>query len=63
MNRNVPWSWVNVSKLTITALLVILTFVDLGLAIGRRAESYIFPVDFYTPVIKIVTFVSIIASD
>lgn len=46
------------SKLAVTGVLVVLTFVDLGWAIGQKNEPYIFPVDFYTPVIKIVTFVS-----
>lgn len=60
MNRNVPWSILNVSKLVFTAALIILTAVDLVMAINSRLEAHIYPVDFYTPIIKIATFVSTI---
>lgn len=58
MNRNVPWSIFNISKLLTTAALIILTLVDLGSAINRQNDIKMFPVDFYTPVIKIASFVS-----
>lgn len=58
MNRNVPWGVLNISKLVFTAALVILTAVDLIMAVNSRMEAHIYPVDFYTPIIKIVTFVS-----
>lgn len=58
MNRNVPWSVLNVSKLIVTAALILLTILDLCMAASRNSEGVIFPVDYYTPVIKIVSFVS-----
>lgn len=58
MNRNVPWGVLNVSKLVFTAALVILSAIDLITALNSRLEAHIYPVDFYTPIIKIVTFVS-----
>lgn len=58
MNRNVPWGILNVSKLVFTAALIILTAVDLIMAINSRMETHTYPVDFYTPIIKIATFVS-----
>lgn len=58
MNRNVSWGLLNISKLVITLVLIILTFVDLGMAVANTKEAHIFPVDFYTPVIKIASFVS-----
>lgn len=63
MNRNVPWSWINVSKLVITVALVVLTFVDLGMAIAKTNEPFIFAVDFYTPAVKIASFVRIILAN
>lgn len=58
MNRNVPWGVLNISKLIGTAALLLLTIVDLCMAASRNSEGIIYPVDFYTPVIKIVSFVS-----
>ena len=60
MNRNIPFSFWNITKLLINAALIFLTIVDLFMAIGRQNEVNIFPVDFYTPAIKIVSFVSYI---
>ncbi|XP_055613859.1 multidrug resistance-associated protein 1-like isoform X4 [Uranotaenia lowii] len=54
-NRNIPWSVVNISKLAVISVLVALTIVDLVKAIS--AEVAVAPVYYYTPVIKIATFV------
>ncbi|XP_037025227.1 multidrug resistance-associated protein 1 isoform X2 [Bradysia coprophila] len=56
MNRNVPWNALNVSKLIGTGALILLTIVDLCMAASRNSEGIIFPVDIYTPIIKIVSF-------
>lgn len=58
MNRNIPWGVLNVSKLIITGALILLTVVDLCMAARHNSEGKIYRVDFYTPVIKIVSFVS-----
>lgn len=62
MNRNVPWGVLNVSKLILTGALILLTIVDLCMAASYNSNGYIYPVDFYTPVIKILSFVSSILS-
>lgn len=58
INRNIPFGFLNVSKLLLTGLLVILSIVDLSVAIVNIDDSNVHPVDYYTPVIKIATFVS-----
>lgn len=58
MNRNIPWGVLNVSKLMITGALILLTIVDLCMAASHNSDGNIYRVDFYTPVIKIVSFVS-----
>lgn len=58
MDRNVPWGVLNCSKLVFTGALILLTIVDLCMAISLHNNSYIFLVDYYTPLIKIITFVS-----
>lgn len=58
MNRNVPWGVLNISKLVLTGALILLTIVDLCMAARYNSQGIIFRVDFYTPLIKIVTFVS-----
>lgn len=58
INRNIPFGFLNVSKLLLTGLLVILSIVDLSVAIVNIDDPKVHPVDYYTPVIKIATFVS-----
>ncbi|XP_035783639.1 multidrug resistance-associated protein 1-like [Anopheles albimanus] len=54
-NKDIPWSFVNVSKLGLIGLLIVLTIVDLANAISTDGVSA--PVYYYTPAIKIATFV------
>jgi len=56
-DRLIPTNKLNISKLAVIAFLVLVTIADVVYAIthdGQRAH----PVHFYTPVIKIATFVS-----
>uniref|UniRef100_A0A182WGR0 ABC-type glutathione-S-conjugate transporter n=1 Tax=Anopheles minimus TaxID=112268 RepID=A0A182WGR0_9DIPT len=54
-DKDVPWSVVNVSKLLIIVSLIVLTVVDLVKAISTDGISA--PVYYYTPVIKLATFI------
>lgn len=56
-NKNIPWGFLNISKLALTAALVLLTVVDIAYALSTLEESKFFPVYLYTPVIKIASFV------
>lgn len=58
INRNTPWGFVNVAKLILTAGLIVLSLIDLIVVIANQEDQDVFPIDFYTPVIKIATFVS-----
>uniref|UniRef100_A0AAG5CVY7 ABC-type glutathione-S-conjugate transporter n=1 Tax=Anopheles atroparvus TaxID=41427 RepID=A0AAG5CVY7_ANOAO len=56
-NKDVPWSFWNVSKLTLIGLLIVLTVVDLVKAI--TTDDFVgsgYPVYYYTPAIKLATF-------
>uniref|UniRef100_A0A182IP70 ABC-type glutathione-S-conjugate transporter n=1 Tax=Anopheles atroparvus TaxID=41427 RepID=A0A182IP70_ANOAO len=56
-NKDVPWSFWNVSKLTLIGLLIVLTIVDLVKAI--TTDDFVgsgYPVYYYTPAIKLATF-------
>lgn len=53
-----PYGFLNVSKLILTGVLIILSLVDLTIAIVNNDNQDVFAVDYYTPVIKIATFVS-----
>uniref|UniRef100_A0A336MEP5 ABC-type glutathione-S-conjugate transporter n=1 Tax=Culicoides sonorensis TaxID=179676 RepID=A0A336MEP5_CULSO len=58
--KDIPFSFWNLSKIILNVAIVILTVVDLGLAIKYKSNDdpqIIFPVHFYTPIIKIVTFI------
>ena len=56
-NKDVPWSFVNVSKLLVIGSLIVLTIVDLAKAISTDGISA--PLFYYTPVIKLASFVSV----
>lgn len=56
-DKNIPRNFLNSSKIILTAGITILTICDLVFAITYSGPTY--PVHFYTPVIKIATFVSI----
>lgn len=59
MNRNVPWNWLNITKLVITHLLIILSIIDIGMALNKDPDiGIVNPVDYWTPIIKVLTFVS-----
>ncbi|XP_049764041.1 multidrug resistance-associated protein 1 isoform X1 [Schistocerca cancellata] len=55
--RNVPWNWLNATKLVITLILVVLTVADLGNAFHLISlNEDVHPVDIFVPIIKIMTF-------
>lgn len=58
MNRNVPWGTINLGKLILTGALILLTALDLFITTCLKKSELSFPVDYYTPLIKISSFVS-----
>lgn len=59
-DKNIPRNFLNQSKLILTAILTILTITDLVYAISHEESGSVFPVHFYSPVLKIASFVSIL---
>ncbi|XP_015175304.1 PREDICTED: multidrug resistance-associated protein 1 isoform X1 [Polistes dominula] len=55
--KNIPYTWLYISKQVLTAALIVLTIVDLGKAIHNIPYETVYNVDYVTPVIKIVSFV------
>ncbi|KAJ6639011.1 Multidrug resistance-associated protein 1, partial [Pseudolycoriella hygida] len=57
MNRDIPWGALNLSKLAFTVALIALTAVEFYIVLlHANAGGNIYPVDFYTPLIKIASF-------
>ncbi|KAJ8721588.1 hypothetical protein PYW07_002363 [Mythimna separata] len=56
--RNIPWNFLNISKLFVTCLLIVLKFVDLGVTVhtSSQGETEVFSADYYSPIVKILTF-------
>ncbi|CAG9853670.1 unnamed protein product [Phyllotreta striolata] len=56
---NIPWNWLNLLKLGITATLIVLTVSDIVTTFKRAAEenSKVFNVDIYSPLLKIFSFI------
>lgn len=60
LSRDIPWNLYNGLKLLLHLTLVIYTIVDLSIAsVRRRNGEEIFDVDIVTPIIKLLTFVSL----
>lgn len=60
VNRNIPFGFLNITKLIATAVLIILSATDLIIAIIQNGDDKfaVAPFEFYSPAIKILTFVS-----
>lgn len=56
-DKNIRVNFLNISKLILTALITIITICDLVYAMTYDGKTY--AVHYYTPVIKIATFVSL----
>lgn len=55
--RNIPWSWLNISKLVVTGILSILCLSDLVKAFkSAGSDNVVYSVDIYSPLIKLFTF-------
>ncbi|XP_044597666.1 multidrug resistance-associated protein 1 isoform X6 [Cotesia glomerata] len=54
--KNIPYTWKFISKGVLTAVLIVLSIVDLSVAIHNSNYTTVFNVDYYTPFIKIITF-------
>ncbi|KAJ8673709.1 hypothetical protein QAD02_004971 [Eretmocerus hayati] len=56
--RNIPLTWLFIVKFILTAFLILLSAVDLGKSIyDSQSAIIVYKVDFYTPLVKIFTFV------
>lgn len=55
--RNVPYTWLFISKQVLTIALILLSVIEIILVVEA---SEVYSVEYYTPFIKIVTFVSTI---
>ncbi|XP_014486459.1 PREDICTED: multidrug resistance-associated protein 1 isoform X2 [Dinoponera quadriceps] len=55
--RNVPYTWLFITKQVLTIALILLSIVDLGMAIHESSSSEVSSVEYYTPFIKIITFI------
>lgn len=58
--RNVPYTWLFISKQVLTVGLILLSIADLGMAIYESTFRAVYSVDYCTPIVKIVSFVSIL---
>lgn len=57
-DKNIPWNFLNVSKLFLTAAVTVVAITDLVYAISNEEGGQVFAVHFYSPVVMIATFVS-----
>lgn len=59
INRNVPHGFASASKMTLIGALIVVSIVDLAMGIDRNDKEEVYAVTYCTPVIKIITFVSL----
>lgn len=61
LDRNIPWNKLNITKLLFTIGLLVVTILDLIMALIKKGDDKplpLYPVDVWGPIIKIITFVS-----
>lgn len=57
-NPPLPWTFLNIAKVLLSLVLIVVSVVEISQALTRYAEGQIvFPVEYYAPVIRMVTFV------
>ncbi|OAD61579.1 Multidrug resistance-associated protein 1 [Eufriesea mexicana] len=56
-SKNIPYTWLFISKQILIVALILLSIVDLGKAIYKSTYKEVYNVDYCTPFIKIVTFI------
>lgn len=54
--KSIPYNWLNISKFVIISALVLLNFIEIIITYNSLLVQ---EVDFYLPIIKLITFVSI----
>ncbi|XP_076239794.1 multidrug-Resistance like Protein 1 isoform X1 [Calliopsis andreniformis] len=54
--RNIPFTWLYISKQVLIVALIVLSVVDIAKAIHKSTYDNVYSVDYYTPVVKILTF-------
>lgn len=60
INRNIPYGFLNVTKLFLSGVLILVSIIDAVVAIANNGHREVYPVDYYTPAIKVATFVCIL---
>lgn len=55
---NIPWGFINISRLAIPTVLICLCIVDLAMVASLRDEFNLHDVYMVTPAVKLITFVS-----
>ncbi|XP_076227007.1 multidrug-Resistance like Protein 1 isoform X2 [Nomia melanderi] len=55
--KNIPCTWLYISKQVLVVLLILLSIIDLGTAIHKNTSEPVFNVDYYTPCVKIISFI------
>ena len=61
VNRNIPWSFLNVTKMGLTLMLIILSICEIAFTAKADGEEedknvHIYPVDYVTPIVYLVTY-------
>ncbi|XP_030238826.1 multidrug resistance-associated protein 1 isoform X11 [Drosophila navojoa] len=62
LDRNIPWNKLNIGKVLFNVGLIVITALDLIMVFVKKGEADIpiYPVDIWTPVIKLATFIMLL---
>lgn len=56
--RNIPWSPLNIGKIVTYGVLILIQMLLLGFHVNRQGEYVVYPVERFSPIIRILTFVN-----
>ncbi|XP_030761803.1 multidrug resistance-associated protein 1 isoform X2 [Sitophilus oryzae] len=55
--KDIPWNWLNVSKLAVTGILCVLMLSDFVTSLSSSKTEFVPSVDIYTPIFKLLSFI------
>ncbi|XP_062705317.1 multidrug resistance-associated protein 1-like [Aedes albopictus] len=59
--RDIPWNWLNISKIVITFMLMVMSWIDLGMVVNYHNQEDVFDVQILVAVFNAVAYITVIA--
>ncbi|XP_055546953.1 multidrug resistance-associated protein 1-like [Wyeomyia smithii] len=58
--RDIPWNWINCSKIVISTILMILSWIDLGMVVNYHNQADVFDVQILVAIFNAIAYITVI---